>query len=217
MPPVHASPDAPPVGTVYAIGRNYAKHVAELGNVRPQTPVVFLKALTTLRGCAAAPVAFPDETFDHECELALRIGRDVTAGAGVGWAAVDAVTVGIDLTRRGVQSACKERRIPWTPGKSFQGSAILGDWVPRSTFADPDSIAFTLSIHGEPRQHGAVSEMLFSVPELLAYIASLSPLQAGDVVFTGTPHGVGPMRVGDPFTLGLIAADGRTWAFPGQL
>ena len=204
-----------PVGTVYAIGRNYAAHARELGNAVPEDPVVFLKARTAVRGLAPAPVAF-DESFHHEVEIVLLLGRSVALGGRGSWDDVSAVAVGLDLTRREVQNRCKERGLPWVPAKSFAGSAVVGPFVPLSGLGDPDAISFSLELGGTIRQQGALDQMVFSVPVLLGYLASLAPLEPGDLVFTGTPEGVGPMRRGDAFVLSMKAAGGH-WSWNGQL
>jgi 2-keto-4-pentenoate hydratase/2-oxohepta-3-ene-1,7-dioic acid hydratase in catechol pathway len=204
-----------PVGTVYGIGRNYAAHAAELGNAVPEDPVVFLKARTSVRGLAPAPLAFA-ESFHHEVEVVLLIGRAVPLGATPGWEAVRAVALGLDLTRREVQTRCKEQGLPWVPAKSFAGSAVLGPFVPLERIGAPQDIAFSLEVDGEPRQQGALSMMVFAVPRVLAYLSSLAPLEAGDLVFTGTPSGVGPIRAGDRFATELVAPGG-TWRWEGTL
>jgi 2-keto-4-pentenoate hydratase/2-oxohepta-3-ene-1,7-dioic acid hydratase in catechol pathway len=204
-----------PVGTVYAIGRNYAAHARELGNAIPDDPVVFLKARTAVRGLQPAPVAF-DETFHHEVELVLRIGRPVPLGGAGSWDDVGQLALGLDLTRREVQARCKEKGLPWTPSKSFAGSAVLGPFLPLAQVGDPATIRFSLAVNGEARQHGDPAMMLFPVPTILRYLASLAPLEPGDLVFTGTPEGVGPLRVGDRFRMELHASGGD-WAFDGQL
>lgn len=204
-----------PVGTVYAIGRNYAAHAKELGNAVPEDPVVFLKARTSVRGLAPAPVAF-DESFHHEVEVVLLLGRSVALGATGRWDDVSAVAIGLDLTRREVQNRCKEKGLPWVPAKSFAGSAVVGPFVPLSGVGDPEGISFSLAIGGTLRQQGALAQMVFPVPALLTWLASLAPLEPGDLVFTGTPEGVGPMRRGDAFTLSMQAAGGN-WSWNGQL
>jgi 2-keto-4-pentenoate hydratase/2-oxohepta-3-ene-1,7-dioic acid hydratase in catechol pathway len=187
--------------SIYCIGRNYAEHAAELGNPVPAEPVVFLKSTAALRPLAGGITAFPGETFHHEAELVVRLGRSVPFGAEAGWEAVDALALGIDLTRREVQARLKEKGLPWTTAKSFAGSALVGDFVPLARFEDPEHIEFGLSVNGEPRQHGDTRAMLFRVPALLAYLASLHPLAPGDLIYTGTPKGVGPLQHGDSFQL----------------
>jgi 2-keto-4-pentenoate hydratase/2-oxohepta-3-ene-1,7-dioic acid hydratase in catechol pathway len=204
------------VGTIYGIGRNYRAHAAELGNAVPETPVVFLKARAALRGLQPAPLAFAGETFHHEIELVLLLGRDVMLGEHVGWDAVEALTLGLDLTRRPEQERCKKAGLPWTTSKSFAGSAVVAPFVPLGVVGDPLRIAFELSVGGEVRQHGNPASMMFGVPALLTFLASLAPLHAGDLVFTGTPEGVGPIHQGDAFRMNLDTSE-VTFTFDGVL
>ncbi len=201
--------------TIYCIGRNYRAHAAELGNPVPDEPVVFLKAPSTLRGLDPAPVAFDTETFSHELELCVVLGRPVPLGAAADWSAISALTLGIDLTRRGVQRICKDRSLPWTPSKSFAGAAIVAPLLPSASL-DLSRLAFSLEVGGEMRQQAHVERMIFDVPTLLTHLASLAPLQEGDLVFTGTPEGVGPLSKGEPYSLALTDGRGR-WAFSGRL
>lgn len=190
--------------TIYCIGRNYAAHAKELGNEIHGEPVVFLKAENAKRGLESSPMAFANETFHFEAELVLRIGRQISLGQKAGWNDVDSVTLGLDLTRRGVQEELKKKGLPWTLAKSFKGSAILGTWVERKRFQDLSRIQFSLDVNGELRQKGDTSMMLFPVPQLLTFLASFNELQIGDLVFTGTPEGVGPIKAGDSFDLTFI-------------
>ena len=205
-----------PAGTVYCIGRNYAAHAAELGNAVPSEPVVFLKAAAAIRGLEGGPLAFPTESFHHEVELVLLLGTEVPLGGDPGWGVVRAVALGLDLTRRGVQSVCKQQGLPWTTAKSFAGSAVLGPFVDVAELGDPASIRFSLEVNGELRQQGDPALMLFPVPALLSHLARLAPLYPGDLVFTGTPEGVGPLRAGDRFRTSLRAGH-RRWDFHGHL
>lgn len=211
-----APADPVAVGTVYCIGRNYAAHAAELGNAVPSEPVVFLKAAASVRGLQPAPLAFPEERPHHEVELVLRLGAPVGLGETAGWEVVDAVTLGLDLTRRPVQARCKEAGHPWTAAKSFAGSAVLGPFLRREALGDPAALRFSLWVQGALKQEGDPGLMLFDVPAILAHLASLNPLRSGDLVFTGTPRGVGPIAVGDAFRMQLRAAGG-TWDFAGVL
>lgn len=189
---------------IYCIGRNYAEHAAELGNQVPEEPVVFIKATSSLRPLSAGPLAFADETFHHEAELVLKIGTAVPLNAEADWSVVDSVALGIDLTRREVQNRLKAKGLPWTIAKSFAGSAIVGDFVARERFSNLDTIHFAFDVNGERRQTGDSSLMIFKVPVLLEYLATLSPLIPGDLVFTGTPAGVGPLRKGDRLKLSFL-------------
>lgn len=203
------------VGTVYNIGRNYAAHAAELGNAVPEDPVVFLKARTAVRGLRSGPLAF-DESFHHEVELVLLVGTAVPLGARPGWEAVRAVALGLDLTRREVQARCKEKGLPWVPAKSFAGSAVVGPFLPLSAVGDPERVAFSLAVNGEVRQRGRLEQMVFPIPRILAHLASLAPLEPGDLVYTGTPSGVGPIRRGDAFST-TLEAPGGSWTWNGEL
>ncbi len=199
------------VSTLYCVGRNYTAHAQELGNDVPDQPVIFLKARSALRPLSSGPLAFPSETFHHELELVLLIDRGAALGSQVGWDEVGAVAVGIDLTRRQVQHRCKERRLPWTPAKSFAGSALVSPFVPRARLGNPvGALRFTLTVLGELRQQGDTTQMIFDVPTLLTYLASLAPLEAGDLVYTGTPEGVGPITAGDAFQVSLESGSYRT-------
>lgn len=192
--------DAVETGTIYCIGRNVFAHALELGNEPPSEPLVFLKSAASLRGLHG-PVGFPDETFHHEVEVVLVLDEPVDHGADPGWSCVGGLALGLDLTRRGVQKQLKSKGLPWTIAKSFLGSAVVGPVVPLDRFPQPDAVRFTLHVDDQLRQQGDLSELSFDVPDLLRRLAALHPLQRGDLVFTGTPAGVGPIRKGDRFTL----------------
>ncbi len=203
------------MATIWCIGRNYAAHAKELGNEVPSEPIVFLKAASCRRGLAPEPLAFPEEAVHHELELVLHVGSPVPLRTESGWAAVAAVSLGLDLTRRGVQSACKAKGLPWTAAKSFAGSAVVGPEVPLAEVGDPNALAFHLDVEGERKQSGRIADALFDVPSILRHLARLAPLCPGDLVFTGTPPGVGPIRVGQRFDLTLVGATTHRWT--GQL
>ncbi len=190
-----------PVTNIYCIGRNYAEHARELGNAVPTEPILFLKSVSSLRALGGGDLAYEDETFHHEAELVLLVGQVVPRGSSVGWEVLQAVGLGIDLTRREVQTQLKAQGLPWTAAKSFAGSSLLSAFIEPSELPDYNSITFTFSVHGQLRQQGDTALMLNSVPALLTHIAKAHDLVPGDLVFTGTPAGVGPLRRGDAFTL----------------
>lgn len=198
-----------PVRNIYCIGRNYVKHVEELGNDVPtDEPVVFLKSTASLRRLTDdTPTAFPDETFHHECEMVLLIGEDVPLNGllpGNEEECVRAIGLGLDLTRRTVQKTLKDKGKPWTTAKSFAGSAIVGPMTPLDGATYPLSdIGFELRVNDEvrPRQVGDTSLMIFDVPATLRFLNSLTPLLRGDLIFTGTPEGVADMVKGDSFAM----------------
>mmetsp|Transcript_2480 Transcript_2480/g.7285 ORF Transcript_2480/g.7285 Transcript_2480/m.7285 type:complete len:226 (-) Transcript_2480:95-772(-) len=206
-----------PVSNIWCVGRNYAKHAAELGNAVPTSPVVFLKATSSIRGVHDAGVlAHAGEEFHHEAELVLLIGEHVPHGSAAAperlVACVHGVGLGLDLTRRGVQASLKEKGLPWLMAKSFSGAAVVSDFV--SDF-DLGAIEYSLSVNREARQYARTSDMVFDVPAILAHLNESHDLLPGDLVFTGTPEGVGPMRAGDVFELAFErGASGR---FTGKL
>lgn len=199
--------------TIYGIGRNYVQHIAELNNERPSEPVVFLKANKSLRGLDSAPVAFAGETFAYEAEVVLKIGRDFSLGESAWWQDVEQFGLGIDLTRRDVQTTLKAKGLPWTLAKSFLGSSIVSPFVKIKDEATKRALQFEFFLNGESKQIGSVRDMIWSIPEIVTYLNSFSPLRAGDLVFTGTPHGVGNIKCGDRFEL-VSPQLGR---FSGQL
>ena len=202
-------------GAIYCVGRNYAEHAAELANPVPGEPVIFTKTPQALRlPSDAGKLAFPDETFHHEAEVVLMLQRDVTRGETADWSAVRAMGLGIDLTRREIQNGLKTKGLPWTIAKSFEGSAIVAPMLPVSTFSQPDKVRFELEVQGEIRQRGALQEMLFNVPIILSYLTRLGTLYAGDLIFTGTPKGVGPLHRGEHFTLRFLEP---AWSWEGVL
>jgi len=202
------------VGNIYCIGRNYIDHAKELGNSVPTEPVVFLKSTSSLRGLKdKGQVAFPDESFHHEAEIVIVV-KDVETKSQCTWDAVSHIGLGLDLTRRVVQTHLKDQGLPWTRAKSFLGSAIVSPFIPKSAFASLDDISFELTVNDELKQSGTSRDMIFSIPDLLAAIVELNPLREGDLVFTGTPAGVGPIQAGDRMMLNF---SGTPYHFDGIL
>ena len=192
------------VGSIYCVGRNYAAHARELGNpVQESEPIIFLKSPASVRGLEAAPVAFSEEELHYEAELVVLIGKPVPLASDPGLGAIAGIGLGLDLTRRALQKSLKAKGLPWTPAKSFQGSAIVTPFSPCPLAPQFDDIVFTFSLGGEMRQKGAVKDMQFSVPEILKHLSTLGELYPGDIVFTGTPEGVGPIKKGQGFSLGF--------------
>lgn len=188
---------------ILAIGRNYVAHIEELGNERPDEPVVFTKPNTALLN-KNKPFYYPDFTQDihHEVELVLRMcGNGKYIDEKFAHKYYDAIGVGIDLTARDLQSKAKKKGLPWAIAKGFNGSAPLSDhFVPIAEIPDITDINFRLEINGEVRQQGNTSKMIFSFNEIIAYLSKFFLLQKGDLIFTGTPEGVGPIQVGDVMT-----------------
>lgn len=196
------------IGNIYCIGRNYAKHAEELGNAIPEKPLVFLKASSALRGLNEQHLlAFSEETFHYEAELVLLIGRDVARETAPNTSDIEAIGLGIDLTRRAEQNRIKKDGHPWTLAKSFVGSALVGDLLPLGSLLLNDetltSLEFSFALNGQEKQQGKVSDMITRPVDLLRYIHSFSTLQKGDLIFTGTPEGVGPIVRNDKFSMAL--------------
>jgi 2-keto-4-pentenoate hydratase/2-oxohepta-3-ene-1,7-dioic acid hydratase in catechol pathway len=188
---------------IICIGRNYAEHIAELNNEVPDEPVIFLKPDTALlqRGM---PFFHPEFTQDihHELELVLRVsknGRHIEEQFAHTY--YDAIGLGLDLTARDLQSKLKSKGLPWELAKGFDGSAPLSPtFKPVSEFADLKNIGFRLEVNGEVRQQGNSSMMLHDFNRIISYVSRYITLKMGDLIFTGTPSGVGPIRVGDQLT-----------------
>lgn len=185
---------------VFAIGRNYAEHIKELNNERPDEPVIFTKPDTAvLRN--NAPFYYPDFSKDvhYEVELVLRIckeGKNIEEKFAHKY--YDGIAIGIDFTARDLQQKAKEKGLPWDIAKGFNGSAPVSDkFIPVSDFKDLKNINFSLQIDGEFRQQGNTSLMLFSFDYIILYLSRFFTLRTGDLIFTGTPKGVGPVKVGN--------------------
>ncbi len=182
------------------IGRNYAAHAAELGNARPDEPLVFMKPGSAILS-NHKPFYYPDFSQDihYELELVVKIaknGRHVQPQFAMDY--VESIGLGLDLTARDIQQQCKEKGHPWEIAKAFDHSAPLStDFVAPADFAQFDDIEFSLEKNGEAVQHGHSRNMLFPIPELICYVSKFFRLQKGDLLFTGTPEGVGPLTVGD--------------------
>lgn len=190
-----------PSFNIYCIGRNYLNHVRELNNERPTEPVVFLKSTASLRGLNDGEMAFPQESFHHEAELVLRVGKDCRLNSKPDSTCITHLGLGLDLTRREVQTRLKADGLPWTLAKSFAGAAIVGNLHNIAKFTDLANIQFTFHVNDELRQTGNTKDLLFPIPDILRYLTTFTSLKPGDLIFTGTPEGVGPIRKGDSFTL----------------
>lgn len=185
---------------------NYIMHTEELEGRAyvPETPVIFTKADSALLK-DGKPFFVPDDMgrIDYEGELVIRICR---LGKAIperfAYRYYDAVTVGLDFTARDMQVKARKEGLPWTICKGFDGSAIIGDWVPLQSLpegerTDIQSLHFRLDKNGDPVQQGFTGDMIFSVDALISYLSRYFTLKTGDLLFTGTPVGVGPVAVGD--------------------
>ncbi|MGZ9582982.1 fumarylacetoacetate hydrolase family protein [Paenibacillus marinisediminis] len=193
----------PSIQNVYCIGRNYKLHALELGNDVPAEPMVFLKpshAVSVIEEDTLLSLPLHKGAVHHELELVLRIGRDVTPGMTAD-EAVDGFALGIDFTLRDVQDALKKKGHPWLPAKGVLHSGPITPFQPYLGTDKLIDTVFTMQRNGNVVQQGTASEMIFSVDQLIAYVAANYGLGAGDIIFTGTPSGVGPVEAGDELTL----------------
>jgi len=186
---------------IICIGRNYIAHAKELKNPIPKKPVFFMKPNTALLQ-KNNPFFYPDFTNDlhFEAELVLKIcknGRHIDEQFAHKY--YDEIGIGIDFTARDLQAECKEKGLPWEIAKAFDQSAPVGKFIPKTDFQDPNTIGFSLIINNETRQEGNSSDMIFSFDQIIAYVSKFITLRIGDYIFTGTPKGVGPVKIGDHF------------------
>lgn len=186
---------------IIAVGMNYSQHNKELDGTlyQPETPVIFTKPDSALLK-DNKPFFIPDfmGTIDYETELVVRICRlGKTIPQRFAHRYYDAVTVGIDFTARQWQKELREKGLPWDLCKGFDHSAAIGQWIPMQEIDDIQQLHFHLNINGERVQEGHTADMLFKVDEIIAYVSTYFTLKTGDLIFTGTPAGVGPVHIGD--------------------
>lgn len=185
---------------IFAIGRNYAEHIQELNNERPEEPVIFTKPDTALLR-NNAPFYHPDFSQDihHEVELVLRIckeGKNIEPKFAHKY--FDSIGVGIDFTARDLQQKAKEKGLPWDIAKGFNGSAPISDtFKPVAYFPDLKNINFRLEVDGQVKQQGNTSLMLFPFDYIISYLSKFFTLKVGDLIFTGTPKGVSAVKIGN--------------------
>jgi 2-keto-4-pentenoate hydratase/2-oxohepta-3-ene-1,7-dioic acid hydratase in catechol pathway len=184
---------------IICIGRNYAAHIEELKNEKPGQPVVFLKPDTAmLKG--GAPFFYPDfsSNIHHEIELVLKISKEGKyIQPQFAHRYFEEIGLGIDFTARDLQDQCKAKGLPWEIAKGFNGSAPIGDFKSVGELGDLKNIDFHLEINGEVKQRGNTSMMLFDFATIISYVSQFFTLKKGDLIYTGTPAGVGPVQVGD--------------------
>lgn len=180
---------------------NYIQHNKELDGAlyKTEAPVLFTKADSSLLK-SGKPFFVPDfmGRIDYEAELVIRIcrlGKNISQRFAHRY--YDAVTVGIDFTARDVQQQLREKGLPWDLSKSFDGAAAIGEWVGKDKFLDVQALRFHLDINGQTVQEGCTADMVFGIDEIVAYISQYFTLKTGDVIFTGTPAGVGPVHIDD--------------------
>lgn len=184
---------------VIAIGRNYAAHAKELNNPLPTSPVIFLKPDTAILK-DNKPFYIPEFSSDihYELEVVLKVckeGKHIAEKFAANY--FDEVGLGIDFTARDIQNIHKEKGLPWELAKAFDNSAAISHFIPKSNIADLNDLQFELKINGETRQNGNTKNILFSFEKIIAFVSQYITLKKGDLIFTGTPEGVGQVHQGD--------------------
>jgi 2-keto-4-pentenoate hydratase/2-oxohepta-3-ene-1,7-dioic acid hydratase in catechol pathway len=184
---------------ILCIGRNYAEHARELNNAVPEDPVLFMKAKNALL-LPDKPLYYPEFTqnLHYECELVVKIcknGKHI--GERFARKYYNEMTLGIDFTARDVQQKLKEKSLPWEMAKAFDGSAAVGRFLPIPEGLDMQQLSFELQLNGHTVQQGATSDMIFAIDRIISFASKYFTLNIGDLLFTGTPAGVGPVQVND--------------------
>jgi len=187
------------IARVFCIGRNYVEHVRELSSSMPAKPVVFIKPAS----CLVAPgekIHFPKHGSElhHEVEIVAKVGKEGrvrTEQEALPF--INSITVGLDLTLRDVQRDLREKGLPWEIAKAFEQSAPIGDFIPYDGSLDLKDISFGCKVNGIERQRGNTGDMIFSIGDLLVHLSKIWVLRPGDLIYTGTPSGVGPLKIGD--------------------
>nr|WP_201587896.1 fumarylacetoacetate hydrolase family protein [Psychrobacter jeotgali] len=202
------------IGKVVCVGRNYAAHAQELGNEVPSSPLLFMKPASSVVAVRNDIIRLDPTRYGdthYEAELCIQLSADLSrASVEQAQQAIGGVTLGLDLTLRELQSELKEKGHPWERAKCFDGACVLTDWLDPQAFGDFTQVKYQLYINNELKQDGDTGLMLFPVYELLAEISHAFSLQAGDVIMTGTPSGVGVLQAGDKLTLKLGAHEWQT-------
>ncbi|HRW63748.1 MAG TPA: fumarylacetoacetate hydrolase family protein [Bacteroidales bacterium] len=187
---------------IIAIGRNYIDHAKELNNPVPKEPIFFLMPETALLR-NNQPFFYPDFSSDIHYELEIviklnRLGKTISKKYAPRY--YSEIALGIDFTARDLQQKCKEKGLPWEISKSFDGAAPISQFVSLDKFESINNINFRLELNGKIVQQANTSEMIFPVDELISYVSQFMTIKIGDLLFTGTPAGVGPVKIGDRLT-----------------
>ena len=184
---------------IICIGQNYSAHAKEMNSPIPSEPVFFLKPDTALIK-NNEPFYYPDfsNNIHHEVEIVLKInksGKNIPEQFAHKY--YDEIGIGIDFTARDIQTTCKEKGLPWEKAKGFDGSAPLGIFINKSTFNNLADIHFHLTINEQVKQKGNTKDLIFSFDKIISYVSKFITLKTGDIIFTGTPQGIGPVTIGD--------------------
>lgn len=194
-----------PIQNIFCIGRNYAKHIEELNNETPLEPLVFLKPTSALAQ-AGDTITLPafSNSVHYEAELVLYIDQDArNLAPSEALSVVGGYAVGLDLTARDLQDKIKSKGEPWTKCKGFPGAAIVSDFISADKIDNAEDISFTFTQNDALKQNGNTSMMLYPIAEIVSYLSQVYGLSEGDLIYTGTPEGVGKLATGDVLKLTL--------------
>ena len=200
-------------GRIFCVGMNYAAHIQEMKNELPKSPVIFMKPATCLVPTGARiPRPVHGRDLHYETEVVVLIGREgrPTTDAAAR-EAIAGLSLGLDLTLRDVQSNLRKQGLPWEFSKAFDASAPVGAFVPLTAGMDLANLSFTGEINGQVRQRGNTGNMVFSVTTLIRELATVWTLYPGDLIYTGTPEGVGPLQAGDRIAASAPWAGSFAW------
>jgi len=193
-----------------AIGRNYMNHVKELGNAAPKEPFFFLKPTSSYLVNGGTVELPKGENVHHEVELGVIIGtkaRDVKAADAMKHVAGYALA--IDMTARSLQEQVKKKGLPWSAVKGFDTFCPVSDFIPASDIPDPHNLRLWIKLDGQMKQDSTTGDMIFNIPRLIEHCSSIMTLEEGDLLLTGTPEGVGPVKNGESIEAGLATTDGK--------
>lgn len=198
---------------LFCIGRNYVAHAKELNSEVPTTPVIFLKPPSCIVP-PGKPITYPEhgKELHHEAELVIQIGKEGRCSSqeeALGF--VNAFTLGLDLTLRDVQHELKQKGLPWEIAKSFEQSSPVGDFVSYNNSINLNNMAFKCKVNNEIRQEGQTDHMIFNIETLLIELSKIWILKPGDLIYTGTPAGVGPLHIGDSITVESELTGAFSW------
>lgn len=198
---------------ILCIGRNYAAHIKELNNTAPQQPFFFLKPSSSVLEPNLGPMLVPNGVVAHyEVELAISLGKDLknlppSFSAEEALDAIDGYALAIDFTARNVQDEAKKKGLPWSIGKGFDTFLPLSNFIPKEKIPDPYNVNLSLAVNGEVKQNDSTNLMIFPIHRILSHMSAIMTLQKGDLILTGTPKGVGPVKPGD-HVVAALSVDG---------
>lgn len=190
------------IKNIYCVGRNYFLHAQELNNAVPTSPMVFTKPSHAYVQAHGQTLKMPTGkgSLHYEVELVIHLARDYEPGMKAD-DLIDKIAIGVDFTLRDVQEEIKKKGYPWLPAKGFPNAALVSPWIPFEGIEALQNYDFTLAKNGQEVQRGNIKDMIFNIPTLIEFIAKEFGLGAGDIIFTGTPAGVGAVQEGDHLIL----------------